>query len=226
MNKFRVALATVIAGAAMLASAVATLAAPGLITSNVNVRTGPGANYAVVGTLRTGTGVDVTQCTGGWCYVSAGDARGWVSANYVGKPPQPAPTPPAPTEPSINFGIQIGPDGKPSVNFGVNQPQPQQPRPPRPQPLPLPEPVDDTAQACFYSGTNFTGSSFCVEEGQTVRALRPNWNDRIRSVELLNGATVDICAERNLAGICQTLTRDRSRLAPQLDRDISSLEVY
>ncbi|WDR04021.1 SH3 domain-containing protein [Devosia algicola] len=191
MKTFRHAITAILATATLLASAAAALAAPGQITANVNVRTGPGTSYAVVDMLRIGTSVEVTQCRDNWCYVSANRTAGWVSADYIGQPRPQRPTPTQPTTPGFNFGIQIGPDGEPSFNFGVNPPsqpepqRPQRPRPPRPQPLPLPEPppVDDIAQACFYSGQNFSGNSFCVEEGESVRALRPNWNDRIRSVE-------------------------------------------
>ncbi|MEO5807294.1 SH3 domain-containing protein [Devosia sp.] len=223
MKTIRVALTSILATVALLASAAMAMAAPGQITSNVNVRNGPGTQYGVVGVLPAGQMVDVSQCDSGWCYVSSNGGAGWVSATFLAKPGQAAPA-----DPSVNFGIQIGPDGKPSINFGINQPQPQplpQPQRPRPIPIPQPEPEDDLAQACFYSGTNFSGSSFCVEQGDTLNSLQ-GWNDRIRSVELFNGATVDICGDRNLVGVCQTLTRSKGRIANQLDRRVSSLEVY
>ncbi len=215
MTLFRLALTTLVAAAATLASVVIATAAPAQITSNVNLRNGPGTNYAVVGVLRGGTQVDVTQCESSWCYVTASGAGGWVSSNYLAGIQQ--------GQPGVTFGFQIGPDGKPTINFGVNQPG--QPRP-TPVPVPVPEPEDDIAQACFYTGTNFTGNSFCVEEGDSIPSLGRNWNDRIRSVEVFNGATVDVCRDADYVGVCQTLTRSKTRLASQLDRKVSSVEVY
>lgn len=253
MKSIRVALTSVFAATALLASAVAAIAAPGQATTNVNVRSGPDGSYGVVGTMRSGEMADVSQCGNGWCYVQSRTVSGWVSSAYLAQPGAAD----QPQDPSLNFGLTIDGNGKPSVNIGVNQPaprpntpppppQPQYPQPPRPQypgpnhpgphyPGPNPQvprppqpplPDDDDAQACFYSGTNFTGRSFCVDQGDTLNYLRPDWNDRIRSVELTGGATVDICSERNQVGLCQTLTRSKSRLSPQIDRNISSVDVY
>jgi len=235
----------VAASLTILASATAAFAAPAVATSNVNLRSGPGTNYAVVGALRTGQNVDVVECQDSWCFIDVGGRSGWASSAYLqrsnnGGPSRPQPSQPSfpgqpvPSDPSLNFGITIGPDGKPSVNFGINQPQvqpprpgpgpgpgPQPPRPPRPQPVPPP-----VAEACFYAEPNFRGASFCLEEGESMARLPRNWNDRIRSVEVLGGATVDICGDENFYGVCQTLESSRSRIANQLDRRISSVEVY
>ncbi|SHF66174.1 SH3 domain-containing protein [Devosia limi] len=234
MRLFRLVVA---AGLTILAGATAAFAAPATATSNVNLRSGPGTNYAVVGTLRTGQNVEVIECQDSWCFIEDGNRSGWASSAYLqrfnsGGPSRPQPGQPVPSDPSLNFGITIGPDGKPSINFGINQPQvqpprpgpgpgPRPPRPPRPQPVPPP-----VAEACFYAEPNYRGASFCLEEGESMARLPRNWNDRIRSVEVLGGATVDICGDANFYGVCQTLESSRSRLANQLDRRISSLEVY
>lgn len=228
MNSFRVALTSAVAAAVLFSSVTAALAAPGQMTTNVNVRSGPDSSYAAIGTLRGGDLADISQCGNGWCYVQADRISGWVSSSFIAQPGQSQ-------DPSFNFGLTIDGNGKPSVNVGVNQPQPVQPSPPRQfaqpqfprptQPQPLPD-DDETAQACFYSGANFSGRSFCVDEGETLNALSANWNDRIRSIEVLGGATVDICSERNQVGLCQTLTRSKARLSRQIDRQISSIEIY
>lgn len=49
----------------------------------LNVRTGPGTNYAIVDALYAGEVVDVTGCQGGWCTISHSGPDGWVSANYL-----------------------------------------------------------------------------------------------------------------------------------------------
>ncbi|MEJ8570935.1 SH3 domain-containing protein [Microbaculum marinum] len=60
-------------------------AAPGVTTANVNFRTGPGTSYASMGTLASGTPVEVGDCdeSGAWCAVSQGDRNGFVSGQYL-----------------------------------------------------------------------------------------------------------------------------------------------
>jgi SH3-like domain-containing protein len=67
----------------LIATAGAALAAPAYVSSNVNVRSGPGTHYSVVDTIRRGQRVDVEQCRGNWCYVQKRGPDGWVSANYL-----------------------------------------------------------------------------------------------------------------------------------------------
>jgi hypothetical protein len=48
-------------------------AAPALVTSDLNVRSGPGTNYGVVGKLPGGSTVDAVDCDEiGWCRVGNG----------------------------------------------------------------------------------------------------------------------------------------------------------
>lgn len=79
-NKF---IAGGLAAFALLATATIAMAAPAYVTSNVNVRSGPGTGYGVVDTLRRGEQVDVQQCRGSWCYIEKRGPDGWVSANYL-----------------------------------------------------------------------------------------------------------------------------------------------
>ena len=72
-----------IAAAGLIASTMAALAVPAVATTAVNVRSGPGVNFAVVDTLFSGEAVDVTECQGGWCYVEHPGPDGWVSGNYL-----------------------------------------------------------------------------------------------------------------------------------------------
>lgn len=66
--------------AVILLAGVATAAAvPATVTTDLNVRSGPGTNYPVIGTLQGGTTVDVNGCRGSWCRV----AGGWASGNYL-----------------------------------------------------------------------------------------------------------------------------------------------
>jgi uncharacterized protein YraI len=88
MMETKMALKTKIAAAAIaaltvIASTAAASAAPAYVTSNVNVRSGPGTGYAIVDALRRGESVDVRQCRGSWCFVEKPGPDGWVSANYL-----------------------------------------------------------------------------------------------------------------------------------------------
>jgi uncharacterized protein YgiM (DUF1202 family) len=110
---------------AITAAAVATPAnaAPGTVTANVNVRSGPGTNYPVVSTVRSGTQVDVQQCQGSWCYVVRSGLTGWVSSSYLAA----AATPQRPTNPGPfpgNQGPRPGNPGNPPPYPGNQGPFP------------------------------------------------------------------------------------------------------
>ncbi|WEK05355.1 MAG: SH3 domain-containing protein [Candidatus Devosia phytovorans] len=151
-----------LAAVALLATAGSAFAAPAYVTSNVNVRSGPGTGYAIVDALRRGEQVDVQQCRGSWCYVEKRGPDGWVSANYLergGRPGwnddyyQPAPPPPPVWNPR---------PPRPPV-WGNPPPPPvwNNPRPPRPpvwgDPRP-PRPFDDSSSVCFNGPNGY----FCA----------------------------------------------------------------
>lgn len=203
-------------GVAVAATAVvvflpAAQAAPGVVTSNVNVRSGPGTGYGVVDTLRRGQSVDVQQCQGSWCYVAKPGPDGWVAANYLSAGGQPV----NPGQPGLSFGFNIGPGG-PSVNIGVGQPRP----PVVVNPVPLPEPV--YGEVCFYDRTRFRGESFCAESGDSIRNLG-NWTDRISSLDNPDGLAVQICSQSNFRD-CRTYTTSASSLG-DFDDYVGSIRV-
>ncbi|ODT70067.1 MAG: hypothetical protein ABS75_14650 [Pelagibacterium sp. SCN 63-23] len=205
----------VVAAAAVMMFLPAAQAAPGTVTSNVNVRSGPGTSYAVVDTLRRGEQVDVQRCQGSWCYAVKPGPDGWVSASYLSANGRPV----NPSQPGISFGFTIGgPDG-PQISIGVgNQPQ-QPPRPPRPRP-PVIQPVYD--EVCFFDRTRFRGDSFCMDAGESIRDLR-GWTDRISSFENRDGLTVQVCTEPNFRS-CRTYTTGASSLG-DFDDYIASIRI-
>jgi uncharacterized protein YraI len=78
------------------------LALSATAASNLNVRSGPGADFAVVSKLQAGDIVDVSKCEGTFCLVTHGTASGWVSASFltrdtVAKPAMTATAPAAAT---------------------------------------------------------------------------------------------------------------------------------
>ncbi|QIB35513.1 SH3 domain-containing protein [Ancylobacter pratisalsi] len=60
---------------------VGAVAATTATTATVNVRSGPGVGYDVLGTLPAGSPVSVVGCSGAWCQTQ----YGYVSARYVGQ---------------------------------------------------------------------------------------------------------------------------------------------
>jgi uncharacterized protein YraI len=71
--------------AVALLSATAAQAANAIVTTNLNLRTGPGTNYPVIGSIPNGAPVDVSGCTSGygWCQLSYAGRFGWAASNYL-----------------------------------------------------------------------------------------------------------------------------------------------
>jgi uncharacterized protein YraI len=72
-------------GIALLASWAAA-AAPGVATGTVNLRAGPGTNYARIAVIPAGAPVEVLRCPR-WCEVIHAGRRGWASASYIARGP-------------------------------------------------------------------------------------------------------------------------------------------
>lgn len=68
-----------------LLGATSAMAASALVTTDLNVRTGPSTRYPAIGVLPNGAIVDVVGCTAGysWCRVNYGGLDGWASASYL-----------------------------------------------------------------------------------------------------------------------------------------------
>ncbi|MBG1231095.1 SH3 domain-containing protein [Aestuariivirga litoralis] len=79
--KLRTTIITAISAIALggLTMATAAQAYPARSESAVNVRSGPGTQYDVVGQLDPGERVNVTGSNGGWSRIGGG----WVSSNYL-----------------------------------------------------------------------------------------------------------------------------------------------
>ena len=207
MNRYKrqmllnIATGVAVAATALVVFLPAANAAPGTVTTNVNVRSGPGTSYGVVDTVRRGEQVDVQRCDGSWCYIAKPGPDGWVSSSYLSSGGRPVNS----AQPGVSFGFQIGGDG-PTINFGVGNNQPQRPgRPGRP---PVIEPVRD--EVCFFDRTSFRGDSFCLGAGDSTRDLR-SWADRISSIDNPGRYEVQVCSEANYRN-CRTYTTSASSL--------------
>lgn len=71
--------------AAVLLMPTAALAAPGIVTTTVGLRAGPGEGFPTVDHIPGGARVNIHGCLRGtaWCDVSWSDDRGWVSSQYL-----------------------------------------------------------------------------------------------------------------------------------------------
>ena len=75
----------ILIAAAMLLLPSAALAAPGMVTTSVSLRAGPGDGFPVVDRIPGGSHVNIHGCLKGdaWCDVSWSDDRGWVSSDEL-----------------------------------------------------------------------------------------------------------------------------------------------
>jgi uncharacterized protein YraI len=71
------------AAAVLLLSAGAATAVPAISRSDLNVRSGPGTGYGVVGVIRSGETVDVGRCDGAWCQVAFDGGSGYANRSYL-----------------------------------------------------------------------------------------------------------------------------------------------
>ena len=71
------------AAAVLLLSAGAAGAAPAVSRQDLNVRSGPGTQYGVVGVIQAGATVDVGGCQGSWCQVEFDGGTGYANRSYL-----------------------------------------------------------------------------------------------------------------------------------------------
>jgi len=77
-----------------------------VIADSLNVRSGAGTAYSIVGTLQKGNVVEYTQTSNGWANITYGSVKGWVSLAYIGEVTGTTPTP---TVPSTGKTILLDP---------------------------------------------------------------------------------------------------------------------
>jgi hypothetical protein len=207
--RFATAISVVCAAALVFLPAAAS-AAPAVATASVNVRGGPSTSFPVIGTLRPGETVDVGGCRTGWCYLT--DEDGYVSSAYLRRGSSGGAT----FEPNFNLSfnfpqgsISLGTGG---VSIGVGPVNPGRP-PSGSQP----------GDVCFYSGQGYTGSRFCMDQGDLTPYVGPQWNNRISSIRNPDGFTVLVCDDAGYDD-CRTY-RTSARSLGSFDNQISSIRI-
>lgn len=113
-------------GAALPAAAQVSQAAR--TTADLNVRSGPGTQHAVIGQFPRGTSIQVFDCTNPvtWCQTMFGNTQAWVSANHLDPRPTvvaQAPLPPAPPPPPPPSSGAIPPADIPLFGPGFRTPE-------------------------------------------------------------------------------------------------------
>jgi len=209
--------AAVFCAAAVVLLPATSMAAPATASGTVNVRSGPSTSYPVVDTLRAGESVDVRGCRSGWCFVEKSGPDGYVSASLL----RAGGTTVAPNfNLSFNFpsgSFSIGTGG---VGIGIGTP----PRPgPGPGPGNPPPGGSGGGDVCFYSGANYSGSRFCMDEGDVTPYVGASWNNRISSIRNRDGLRVTACDDAGYDD-CRTYTTSASNLG-SFDNVISSIRV-
>lgn len=211
-------IAAALSAAAVVFLPTVTMAADAVTSSAANVRSGPGTSYRVINSLSRGEVVDVQGCRSGWCFIeyNDGDDEGFVSASLLRRGTSSSGG--ATFEPNFNLsfnfpngGISIGSGG---VTIGVG-PGANNPPPSSGGSLP--------GDVCFYSGTGYTGSRFCMDQGDMTPYVGAANNNRISSIRNPDGYRVTVCDDAGY-GDCRTYSTSARSLG-DFDNVISSIRI-
>ncbi len=92
-------------------------------SANVNVRSGPGTQYSVVGSLTSGQAVTVTGSSGNWYRINWSSGSAYVSATYLNQAgtyyPRPTPTPPATADGNFYATARVNVRSGPSTGYTI-----------------------------------------------------------------------------------------------------------
>jgi len=140
MNTMKFAL---LVGAALALSAGHAAADPALATSDVNIRSGPGTQYPLVGHIPGGSTVEAVNCNAGWCAARFGGRAGYVNQSYLDFGGDAQPAPPVQVRPDLGGpppgAIPVAPPGSyPPPPAGYYPPPPPVYREPPPYGYPPP----------------------------------------------------------------------------------------
>jgi uncharacterized protein YraI len=85
--------------------------------------------------------------------------------------------------------------------------------------------VSPSARACFYEFANYTGASFCIDAGQTYALLPAGWDNRISSITIQSGYSVQVCRDTSFGGWCELIAANVPQLTGDRDNAISSVRM-
>lgn len=212
MSIRKLAIGAILALATFITGAGAAFAYDAAATTALNVRSGPGTSYRVVGVLQQNQIVQVLECNAAntWCRIQDRTLQGWASARYLRQvsgtvPPRPTPQP-DPNRP--NVGISINTPGF-SFEIGTGN---------RPGVTPA------SGRICFFEEFDYRGRNFCVADGDSTRSMERFWDNRIRSARVEGDIEATVCTNSNFSGRCAVISRSIRNLG-MLSDDISSYWV-
>ena len=78
MSQLKIGLA-----AALVFCAANAVADPIVVGTKLNLRSGPGAAFAVIATMPAGAKIDMRTCKGDWCQVTFGRKAGYASRELI-----------------------------------------------------------------------------------------------------------------------------------------------
>ena len=166
-------------------------------TTGLNVRSGPGTTYAIIGRIAPGATYAITGQQGGWYAISYGGRTGWVSGAYVrltgGAPTGggPAPAPPAsPTGQTLQATTTVNVRGGPGTTYAI---------------------IGRITPGATYAITGQQGNWYAIDYGgRTGYVYAPLVRVSAAPPPLPGGATISFVASPSAirAGQCATLRWD------------------
>jgi hypothetical protein len=79
---------------------------------------------------------------------------------------------------------------------------------------------------CFFTGTNYTGQSFCAQTGDVYADLAlAGWDNVISSIQV-TGTSAAICRDRSFQSYCERIAESQPVLDRYLLKNLSSIRVY
>ncbi len=80
-------------------------------------------------------------------------------------------------------------------------------------------------RVCFFESANYAGASFCINDGQSYATLPAGWDNRITSIRVESGSTVQVCRDTEFWGWCEQLTASVPQLFGDRNDAISSVRT-
>ena len=84
-----------------------------------------------------------------------------------------------------------------------------------------------SGNVCFFNGANFSGASICLPSGAVARDLALwGWDNKISSVSVGDGVSVNLCRDRNFTSYCVLIDQDTAQLDRLLANAASSYQIW
>lgn len=88
-------------------------------------------------------------------------------------------------------------------------------------------PEGGPGQVCFYTGTNYTGTSLCSESGTVVHDLVLLHRDNaFASIKIEGNVSALVCRDFDFTSYCERIIKSKPALPRFLIRNVSSYRVY